>query len=210
MKNKISALIIVDIQNDFCEGGALAVNNASKIIPIVNNLIKLNKFDLIVATQDWHPANHKSFASNHKDKNIYDVIDLNGITQVLWPDHCVQNSIGAKFHDNLQLPKDCRVFKKGTNSNVDSYSGFFDNDHKSSTGLGEYLRSKNINVVYIVGLATDYCVKFTALDAVKEGFETVVICDAVKAVNVNSNDEQMAFNEMKKNGISLIESNEIK
>ena len=201
-----TALIIVDVQNDFCEGGALEVKNGNDVIPVINNLVKSNKFDFIIATQDWHPRSHKSFASNHKNKKVYDVIKLNGITQVLWPDHRIQRTKGSKFHKDLELGETYKVFKKGTNPEIDSYSGFYDNDHKSSTGLAEYLKAKNISSVYITGLATDYCVKFTALDSAKEGFKTFVIKDAVKGVNINKDDSKKAFAEMKENGIKIVSS----
>ena len=188
-----SALIVVDVQNDFCKGGALEVKNGDDVIPIINKLVKSDKFDFIIATQDWHPKSHKSFASNHKNKNVYDVIKLNGIAQVLWPDHCVQRRKGSRFHKELELGKNYKVFKKGTNPEIDSYSGFYDNDHKSSTGLAEYLKKKDITKVYVTGLATDYCVKFTALDSVKEGFRTFVIKDAVRGVNINKDDSKKAF-----------------
>ncbi|MCB0729817.1 MAG: bifunctional nicotinamidase/pyrazinamidase [Ignavibacteriae bacterium] len=201
-----TALIIVDVQNDFCEGGALEVKNGNEVIVVINELIKTNKFDEIIATQDWHPKNHKSFASNHKNKNVYDVIKLNGITQVLWPDHCVQRKKGSRFHKDLNLDKKFKVFKKGTNPEIDSYSGFYDNDHKSSTGLSEYLKKKKVEKVYITGLATDYCVKFTAIDSIKEGFSTFVIKDAVKGVNINKRDSQIAFADMKIAGVRLLTS----
>ncbi len=200
----ISALIVVDVQNDFCEGGALEVKNGNDVIPIIYELVKSDKFDFIIATQDWHPKDHKSFASNHKNKNVYDVVKLNGITQVLWPDHCIQSRKGSKFHKDLDLGKNFKVFKKGKNPEIDSYSGFYDNDHKSSTGLVEYLKKKDITKVYVTGLATDYCVKFTALDSVKEGFKTFVIKDAVRGVNIDKDDSKKAFKEMKENGIKII------
>lgn len=203
------ALIVVDVQNDFCEGGTLEVKNGNKVIPVINNLIGSKYFDLIIATQDWHPKDHKSFASNHKNKNVYDVIKLNGITQVLWPDHCIQRRKGSRFHNELNLGKEVRVFKKGTNPEIDSYSGFYDNDHKSSTGLSEYLKKQNVDMVYVTGLATDYCVKFTALDSLREGFNTFVIKDAVKGVNVNKDDSKKAFEEMKQNGIKIVNCTQI-
>ena len=197
-------LVIVDVQNDFCLGGALEVPNGNKIIPVINSLVKSNKFDLITATQDWHPREHKSFASNHKNKKVYDIINLKGINQVLWPDHCVQRNKGSRFHNDLNLEKKIKIFKKGSNPEIDSYSGFYDNDHKSSTGLTEYLNKHKITDVYITGLATDYCVKFTALDSVKEGFKTYVIKDAVRGVNVNKNDSRIAFDEMRRNKVNLV------
>lgn len=204
-----SALIIVDVQNDFCENGALEVKKGNEIIPIINKLVKSNKFDLIVATQDWHPKNHKSFASNHKNKNLYEVINLNGITQVLWPNHCVQRTFGAKFHNELFIENKIKIIKKGTNPEIDSYSGFYDNDHKSSTGLAEYLRNKKVNKIFVTGLATDYCVKFTALDSIKEKFETFVIKDAVKGVNIKKEDSKIALADMKAAGVKIITSKKI-
>ncbi len=204
-----SALLIVDVQNDFCEGGALEVKNGNKVIPVINKLVKSKKFDFIIATQDWHPRNHKSFASNHKNKNVYDVVTLNGIEQILWPDHCIQRTKGAKFHKDLNLGDKYYVFKKGKNPNIDSYSGFYENDHKTSTGLSEFLTKHNVNKVYITGLATDYCVKFTTLDAIKEGFQTYIIKDAIKGVNVKREDSQKAIKEMKDRGCKIITSKKI-
>ena len=203
------ALIVVDVQNDFCEGGALEVKNGNEVIPVINKLIESNIFDFIIATQDWHPRNHKSFASNHKNKKVYDEIKLNGITQVLWPDHCIQRTKGAKFHNELNLGNNYFVFKKGKYPEIDSYSGFYDNDRKTSTGLKEFLRKHKIEEVYITGLATDYCVKFTAIDAAKEGFKTLVVKDAVRGVNITKNDSQLAFEEMKKNGCKILSSKQI-
>lgn len=203
------ALIVVDVQNDFCEGGALEVRNGNEVIPIINNLVSSNKFNLIIATQDWHPKDHKSFASNHKNKNVYDEILLNGIRQVLWPDHCKQRSEGARLHADLKLGEKFKIFRKGSNKEIDSYSGFYDNDHKSSTGLLEYLEKKKVSELYITGLATDYCVKFTAIDAAKEGFKTFVIKDAVRGVNINYDDSKLAFEEMKSLGIKVITSKKL-
>jgi nicotinamidase/pyrazinamidase len=204
-----TALIVVDVQNDFCFGGALEVKSGNKIIPVINNLVKSEKFDFIIATQDWHPKNHKSFASNHKNKNFYDLIMLNGIAQVLWPDHCIQRTKGSRFHKDLILGKNFKIFKKGTNPEIDSYSGFYDNDHKSSTGLAEFLKKNNVEKIFITGLATDYCVKYTAIDSIKEGFKTFVIKDAVKGVNIAKDDSKNSFTEMKEKGIKLITSKKI-
>jgi nicotinamidase/pyrazinamidase len=198
------ALLIIDIQNDFCPGGALAVEEGDKIIPIVNELQK--RFSLIVATQDWHPQTHKSFASNNPGKNIGDIIDLNGFPQVLWPDHCVQNTWGAELHPDLNTGQLDKIFNKGTNPEIDSYSGFFDNDHKNATGLDQYLKGKNVSEVFIVGLATDYCVKFTALDAVKLGYITHVIIDATRGVNLSEGDVEKAIEEMRENNVHIVVS----
>jgi nicotinamidase/pyrazinamidase len=175
------ALLLIDIQNDFIPGGALAVQNGDEIIPIVNSL--QSKFDLVVATQDWHPNNHKSFASQHQGKSAFEVIDLDGLQQVLWPDHCIQGTKGADFSDKLEMKKVEAIFRKGTASNIDSYSGFYDNGHRKTTGLADYLKGKNISEVYVAGLAADYCVYFTAEDALHEGFKTFFIEDATRAIN---------------------------
>ena len=196
------ALIIVDIQNDFLPGGALAVNEGDQIIPLVNSI--QNQFDLIVATQDWHPANHGSFAANHQEKSPGEVIDLYGLAQVLWPVHCVQNSPGAEFASDLDMKEVAKIFHKGTDPNIDSYSGFFDNGRKKKTGLGDFLQSEGVTHVYVVGLATDYCVKYTALDAASLGFQTTVIKDACRGVNLQPNDTEDALSEMLAKGIKIM------
>lgn len=200
-------LVVVDIQNDFLPGGALAVKEGSKIIPLVNKL--QSKFDLVVATQDWHPANHESFASNYPNGVIGDLVDLHGLPQVLWPDHCIQNTWGAELADTLDLSSVQKVFRKGTEAAVDSYSGFFDNGKRKDTGLSTYLQSKDVEQLFIVGLATDYCVKFTALDAVNLGFVTTVIVDAVKAVNLHPEDQENAIETMRLAGIQIIKSDKL-
>ena len=199
----MKALIIVDVQNDFCEGGALAVKGGNDIVPIVNKIML--SFDLVVATQDCHPADHKSFASN-QGKKVYDVISLNGSPQVMWPDHCVEDTAGCDLHPKLNKRLIHKTFKKGENSYVDSYSGFYDNDHSSSTGLGEYLKSQGVTEVVVVGLALDYCVKFTALDAQKLGFKTSVYLPATKAVNLNKHDAHSAINELHSHGVDVLSS----
>lgn len=201
------ALVMVDIQNDFLQGGALAVKEGSKIIPLVNNLQK--KFDLVVATQDWHPANHESFASNYPNGVIGDLVDLHGLPQVLWPDHCIQNTWGAELAETLDISSVQKVFRKGTEAAVDSYSGFFDNGKRKDTGLSTYLQSKDVEQLFIVGLATDYCVKFTALDAVNLGFETTVIVDAIKAVNLHPEDQENAIRTMRQTGIQIIQGDKL-
>ncbi len=203
----MKALIIVDIQNDFLPGGALAVSHGDKIIPIVNRLIP--KFELVIATQDWHPANHGSFASNHPGKKPGESINLFGLNQILWPDHCVQNTFGASFSADLDTRSITRVFQKGTDQQVDSYSGFYDNGKKKDTGLSQFLKDRNVDEVYIVGLATDYCVKYTAIDAAELGFQTFVIADATQAVNLHKDDNEQALKEMLIKGISVIDSNSI-
>jgi nicotinamidase/pyrazinamidase len=177
----MKALIIVDVQNDFTTGGALEVPHGEKIIPLINMVN--GSFELIVATQDWHPENHKSFASNHEGKNTFDKILLDGLEQILWPDHCIQGSFGAEFHPDLRLNNMEAIFRKGMNTGIDSYSGFYDNGHKKSTGLAGYLRERNVKEVYVCGLAGDYCVFYTAKDAIKEGFITSIIEDATRSLN---------------------------
>jgi nicotinamidase/pyrazinamidase len=199
------ALIIVDVQNDFCPGGALAVKDGDQVVSVINCLQDFGNFDLIVATQDFHPKNHKSFASNNPGKKVGELSTLNGSPQVMWPNHCVQGTTGAEMHLALNMQKVAKVFKKGTNPEVDSYSGFFDNDKKSSTGLSEYLKNFGINEVFVVGLALDYCVKATALDALKEGFKTKVYLPATRSVNLSADDGAKAIVELEKAGIKVSE-----
>lgn len=196
----MKALIIVDMQNDFCPGGALPVKDGNTIVPVIKDLMK--KFDLVVATQDWHLKDHGSFASNHK-KKPGEMIVLNGLDQILWPDHCVQGTKGAEFVKGLDVKRIVRVFQKGMDKGVDSYSGFFDNGHKNATGLGDYLKQQKVTEVYVAGLATDYCVKFTALDAVALGFKTFLIQDACKGVDLVDGDVDKAIEEMKQRGIKV-------
>lgn len=197
----MDALIIVDLQNDFCPGGALAVNEGNLIVPMVNELQK--QFDVVVATQDWHPKDHGSFASNH-GREPGELILLNGLDQVLWPAHCVQGTNGAAFVDDLNMELVHKVFQKGADKTIDSYSGFFDNGQKKSTGLYDYLKEKSISSVYITGLATDYCVKFTALDAQKLGFKTTVLTKACRGVDLKPGDVDSAIKEMIDAGISVV------
>ncbi len=186
------------MQNDFCPGGALAVESGDSIVQSINRIV--SQFDVIATTQDWHPQEHGSFASNHKGAKPYDIGTLSGRSQVLWPDHCVQNTHGAAFHQNLRISG--QNFVKGTNPAADSYSGFFDDDG-TSTGLHDYLRSLKVTQVYICGLATDYCVKFTALDALELGYTTVVLEDLCKGVNIDPLDSQRAFEELRNAGASV-------
>lgn len=201
------ALILVDIQNDFVPGGALAVKDGDKVVPVANRIQPA--FDLVVATQDWHPANHGSFASQHPGRKPGDVIDLNGIAQVLWPDHCVQRSKGAEFHPQLDRTRIAKIFQKGVDPAIDSYSAFFDNAHRRGTGLVEYLESQGVTTIYIAGLATDYCVKFTALDARTLGLETSVIEDACRGVNLQPGDSAAAIDQMRAAGVHVVTSDEL-
>jgi nicotinamidase/pyrazinamidase len=199
----MKALLLIDIQNDFLPGGALAVPEGDQIIPVVNHLIP--QFDLVVATQDWHPADHASFAANHPGRAIFETIDLDGLPQTLWPVHCVQNSGGALFAPELNTRAIERVFPKGLNARIDSYSGLFDNGHRASTGMAEWLRERRVTELFVVGLATDYCVKFTVLDALREGFAVRVITSACRGVELQSGDCGRALDEMTRAGAVLMD-----
>jgi len=196
------ALILVDIQNDFIPGGALEVKRGDEVIDVANRA--MNHFDHVIATQDWHPADHGSFASQYNGKSPGEVIELNGITQVLWPDHCVEGSKGAEFAPGLDVSKITKIIHKGLDREVDSYSTFFDNAHRNDTGLNDYLRSADISDLYIMGLATDYCVKYTALDARQLGFNTNIIIEGVRGVELNQGDCEASIDEMKKSGVNVI------
>lgn len=200
----MKALILVDIQIDFLPGGALAVPEGDQVIPIANQLQTI--FPIVVATQDWHPPNHGSFAANHAGKSIYEQIDLNGLPQTLWPVHCVQNTRGAELAPGLERAHIARIFPKGTDPAVDSYSGLYDNGHRNSTGLGEWLKQRGVSEVFVCGLATDYCVKFTALDAKDAGFKTRLVLDACRGVNVQPNDVENAVDQMERAGITIVKS----
>lgn len=176
-----TALIIVDMQNDFLPGGALAVAGGDIIIPEINRLTI--EYDLVVATQDWHPHNHGSFASQHEGARPFDMGQLGGMPQVMWPDHCVQGSFGADLSRELDQERVEAIFRKGMNPEIDSYSAFFDNGKLKATGLEGYLRGRGVTEVHICGLAADYCVWYTAKDAIELGFEVVIMLDAVKAIN---------------------------
>jgi len=203
----MKALILVDIQNDFVPGGALPVPEGDRIIPLVNAL--QSKFDLVIATQDWHPRNHGSFTANHPNKKPGDQINLNGLPQILWPVHCVQNAPGAALVPALDTRRISRIFQKGTDPGIDSYSALFDNGHLKATGLGEFLKQRGVTDVFLAGLATDYCVKFTALDAIQLGFKTHVIEDACRGVNLKPDDVAMAIEEMKAAGVQITNSSNL-
>lgn len=180
----MKALIIVDIQYDFLEGGSLEVPGGNEVIPLINELQK--NYELIVATQDWHPAHHKSFAAEHPGKNEFEIIDLNGLQQVLWPVHCVQGRHGADFHDELEIKKIEAIFRKGMNPEVDSYSGFFDNGRRKNTGLDGYLKNRKVDEVHICGLASDFCVNYTANDALDLGYKTIIIESASRSIDADN------------------------
>jgi nicotinamidase/pyrazinamidase len=201
------ALVLVDIQNDFCPGGALEVRRGDEVVDVANRVAR--HFELVVATQDWHPLDHGSFAANHPGTKPYDVIDLNGLPQVLWPVHCVQETAGADFHPRLARDRISRVFPKGTDPTIDSYSGFHDNGHRRSTGMGEWLRGQGVDTVYVLGLATDYCVKFTALDARRDGFAAYLVEDGCRGVELHLHDADRAVDDMRAGGVVVIDSGAI-
>ena len=201
------ALIIIDVQNDFCTGGNLEVKNGEEVVPVINSISGL--FGKVIATQDWHPSNHKSFASNNKGAKPLEMIDLNGIMQVMWPDHCIQGSKGADFHYDLKTNVIDLIIRKGTNPELDSYSAFLENDHKTKTGLSGYLKNLNIKTLYFAGLATDYCVYFSAMDALDEGFEVYVILDACRGVDFPESNITRTIGLMKTAGIKFISSKDL-
>ena len=200
----MDALIIVDLQNDFMPGGALAVADGDATVPIANALTA--RFDTVVATRDWHPANHGSFITAHPDRSIGDLTTLGGLDQVIWPIHCVQDTTGAALHQDLDLTQIDEVVYKGTDPDIDSYSGFFDNDHRRATSLETYLRSREVDRVYIMGLATDYCVKYTALDALSLEFETCLVEDGCRGVELQPGDTARAIEEMRSAGVQVVRS----
>jgi nicotinamidase/pyrazinamidase len=201
------ALIIIDVQNDFCPGGALAVPEGDKIIPAINKLS--DKFEKVIATQDWHPENHLSFAVNHPGKKEFEVLDYKGIKQVLWPAHCVSGTTGADFHPNLAMKNFHLILRKGSNPEIDSYSAFRENDKATLTGLEGYLKSLKIQETYLCGLALDYCVFYSAMDAKELGFETFVIIDGTKGIDSPTGNIDKALNAMKKEGIRIVESKDL-
>ena len=198
-------LVVIDVQNDFMPGGHLEVPQGDRIVPVINRLQEY--FDLVVATQDWHPQNHKSFASNHLNKKPFETIKIHGVKETIWPDHCVQGSKGAEFHPDLEINKIAAIFRKGMDPEIDSYSGFYDNGHQISTGLTGYLKEKGVTEIHFCGLAADICVYYTIKDSLKEGFSATLIEDASRPL---SND---AFTGIKKElvkiGVRIINSNKI-
>jgi nicotinamidase/pyrazinamidase len=203
----MDALILVDLQNDFCAGGALAVPDGDAVIAIANTLMP--HFPLVVATQDAHPPTHLSFAANHSGQATYEVIDLDGLPQVLWPVHCVVGTPGAAMHPALDTARITRTFPKGTDPRIDSYSGFYDNGRRKATGLDAYLHVEGVERVYVLGLATDYCVKWTALDALHAGFEVFLVEDACRGVNLNPGDVDAALAELTAAGVTRVSSAQV-
>jgi nicotinamidase/pyrazinamidase len=197
------ALLLIDLQNDFLPGGALGVEGGDEIIAPINRLVP--HYDVVLASQDWHPENHGSFANQHPGKNLYEIVDLDGLPQTLWPDHCVQDTGGALFAPGLNTRSITRVFKKGSDPRIDSYSAFYDNGHRRGTGLAEWLRERGIKSLHVCGLATDYCVKFTVLDALREGFAVNVLISMCRGVGIDPDDIPRAISEMRSAGAAIVE-----
>lgn len=201
-----TALLVIDVQNDFIPGGQLAVPEGDLIVPLINRLA--GQFKQVVIAQDWHPAGHASFASSHPGRQPYDVIQLPYGEQTLWPDHCIQGSRGAEFHSGLDLPHAQLIIRKGCNPDIDSYSAFLEADRVTTTGLAGYLKERGIDTVYMVGLALDFCVMFSALDARAAGFNAFVVLDACRAIDLNGS-LATAIERMQVAGVGLIQSNEL-
>lgn len=199
-------LLVVDVQNDFCPGGALAVERGDEVVPVINRLARA--FRHVVMTQDWHPGDHKSFASAHPGKRHFESVRMPYGEQTLWPDHCVQQTPGAAFHEDLDLPNCQLIIRKGFRPDIDSYSAFYENDRATPTGLAGYLTNRGFRRIFVVGLATDYCVHYSAVDARKEGFETFVIEDACRAIDLEGS-LAAAMRNMKDNGVIFLQSSDV-
>jgi nicotinamidase/pyrazinamidase len=198
------ALLIIDVQNDFCPGGNLAVEAGDEVVPIINRLMP--SFSHVVATQDWHPPDHVSFASTHAGRKPLDVVDAGGIEQVLWPDHCVRGTRGAEIHPRLETGRIGLLLRKGLRQGLDSYSAFFENDHRTDTGLRHYLKGLGLRDVFLCGLATDYCVFSSAMDARRLGFRVTLIRDACRGVGLPDGSVERAIAAMLKAGVRMAES----
>lgn len=202
----MKALLIVDVQNDFCPGGALEVPNGDRIVPIINTLSQ--EFDIVIQTQDWHPKGHSSFASSHDGKEPFETIEMPYGQQVLWPDHCIQGSQGADFHPDLETDRSQLIIRKGFRTEIDSYSAFYENDDHTTTGLAGYLSERNVDALYTVGLATDFCVKWSVIDGLQEGFDVYVVEDAVKGIDIEGSVDQ-AWSEMQDAGAEKVTSKDL-
>lgn len=200
----MDALIVVDVQNDFLPGGALAVPKGNEVIPPINRLMR--QFETVVATQDWHPEEHLSFAANHPDRRPFETIELDGIEQTLWPVHCVRGTLGAEFAKELGSSRFTHVVRKGTDPQIDSYSGFFDNGRRQATGLDGYLKRKKVNRIFVCGLALDYCVKWTAIDGAKLGYRAYVIEDACRAIAHDEASSKRLVDELYEAGVGIVRS----
>ncbi len=206
MSKQTDLFLGIDIQNDFCPGGALAVKDGDKIVPVVNRLMA--KFGSTVLTQDWHPADHSSFASNHEGKNPYDQIEMPYGGQTLWPNHCIKGSQGAEFHPDLNSTNAELILRKGFRPGIDSYSAFMENDQKTSTGLAAYLNERGFTHLYLAGLATDFCVGFSALDGIRMGFEVTLVEDACRAIDLDGSLDAMR-GKMRDAGVTLVSSDRL-
>lgn len=200
------ALLVVDVQNDFCPGGALPVPEGDAVVPVINRLVA--GFDHVLQTQDWHPRGHHSFASSHVDSAPFDTIEVDYGEQVLWPDHCVQGTEGAAFHPDLHTTATELIIRKGFRKEIDSYSAFFENDQATPTGLTGYLRERGIDTLYVVGLAADFCVKWSALDGRKQGFDVHVVRDATRGIDQDGSLER-AWKEMDEAGVRFVTADEV-
>ena len=205
----LRALILVDLQNDFCPGGALAVPQGDRVVPVANRLLEAAVFELVVATQDWHPRHHGSFAVNHPGRSVGETVVLEGLEQILWPVHCVQGTPGAELVSTLKTGFVEKIFHKGTDPRIDSYSTFFDNAKRRSTGLEKFLRKQAVESVYLLGLATDYCVKYSALNAARLGFQTRVVTDGCRGIDLQEGDVERAFREMEQAGVRFVLSSDL-
>lgn len=203
----MQALLVVDVQHDFLPGGALGVPDGDQVVPIINRLMP--EFELVVATQDWHPADHQSFATHHLGRQPGDIIDLDGLQQILWPDHCVQHSAGAAFASALDVHRFDYVVRKGNNPLIDSYSAFFDNGHRQETELHRFLQSAGVTDLVVCGLATDYCVLFSVIDARDHGYTTTVVADATRAVNLSAGDYDAALTRMRAAGARVVRGDQV-
>jgi nicotinamidase/pyrazinamidase len=201
------ALVLVDIQNDFVPGGALPVQEGDRVAPVANELMR--QFELVVATQDWHPPDHASFAANHPGKKVGEMIELGGLPQVLWPVHCVQGTRGAEFVAELDVSRVTQLFRKGTDPAIDSYSGFYDNGWRRATGMGDWLKDRGVRELFVMGLATDYCVKFTALDGRRLGFEVSLVEEGCRGVELRPGDVAKALEEMRAAGVRVVRKKEV-
>ena len=202
----MNALLIIDVQNDFCPGGALEVPQGDRVVPVINKLSQ--HFDRVIQTQDWHPEGHSSFASSHQDKEPFETIEVSYGEQVLWPDHCVQDEEGSDFHPDLITKPTQLIIRKGFRKEIDSYSAFYENDNETATGLAGYLRERGIDHIYACGLATDFCVKWSVIDGLKEGFSVTVIEDAVQGIDMDGS-VAAAWEEMEEAGANKIRSEEL-
>lgn len=198
----VAALLVIDVQNDFCPGGSLAVSKGDEVVPVVNRLMPL--FPIVVATQDWHPRDHVSFASNHPGAKPFAVVEHEGISQTLWPDHCIPGTIGAELHLGLEVVNVDLILRKGRRRELDSYSAFFENDRRTPTGLAGYLRERGVHRVYLSGLATDVCVYYSACDALRLGLSAVLVEDAARGIDIPAGSLSARLSEMREAGVELV------